>query len=97
VIAPTLTATEIAYENAPFSTDATIEAENARLHGIHDAGYEANYDGELIGSNPHPAGTIEYRAWEAGHMQAQQTRDEWELCNRERAQQAEWRDGMDLS
>ncbi len=78
------------------SADPVAEAENVRLHEIHDAGYEANHDGELIGSNPHPAGSIEYSAWEAGHLQAQDARDEWEMCNRERAQQHAWRAGADL-
>jgi hypothetical protein len=59
------------------SADPAIEAENVRLHEIHDAGYEANYDGELIGNNPHAAGTVEHSAWEAGHLQAQDARSEW--------------------
>jgi hypothetical protein len=88
---------EARFEIPRVSDDPVIEAENVRLHAIHDAGYEANHEGTLLGSNPHPAGSIEYRAWEAGHMQAQDVRDEWELCNRERAQRAEWRDGADLA
>lgn len=79
------------------SDDPATEAENVRLHEIHDAGYEANYEGALIGSNPHAAGTVEHSAWEAGHLQAQAARDEWELCNRERAQAAEWQCGADLA
>lgn len=69
----------------------------SQLHAAHEAGYEANYDGELLSANPHDAGTDEYRAWETGHMQAQSVRREWELCFRERAQQAEWLDGADLA
>jgi hypothetical protein len=72
------------YVNAPYSTGPE-EAENARLHAIHDAGYEANYDGVLLQHNPHPPLSIEFNAWEAGHLQAQNTRTEWEECNRERA------------
>lgn len=85
------------FEIPPVSADPAIEAENVRLHEIHDAGYEANYDGELLSDNPHDDGTDEYRAWEAGHLQAQDARNDWALCNRERAQQAEWLDGADLA
>jgi len=63
----------------------------------HEAGYDANYEGILLRDNPHAEGTAEFRAWEAGHLQAQATRNDWELCNRERAQQAEWLAGADLS
>lgn len=80
-----------------FSADPVIEAENVRLHEIHDAGYEANYEGALLAANPHQAGTVEHSAWESGHLQAQDARDDWEMCNRERAQQAEWLDDADLA
>lgn len=66
------------------------------LHAVHEAGYEANYDGVLLHQNPHPPLSQEFNAWESGHLQAQNTRNDWELCNRERAQQAEWREGADL-
>lgn len=52
-----------------------------RMEAAHEAGYEANYEGVLLRDNPHAAGTDEHRAWEAGHLQAAQTRREWEEAN----------------
>ena len=55
------------------------------LHAANTAGYEANYDGVLLRDNPHPAASPLANAWEAGYLQAQDTRDEWEADNRDRA------------
>jgi hypothetical protein len=33
-------------------------------------GYEALFDGESIKANPYAEGSDEYRAWEAGYLQA---------------------------
>lgn len=70
---------------------------DSNLNEIHQAGYDANYEGVLLHQNPHAPLSHAFNAWEAGHLQAQNTRDEWELCNRERAQQAEWLEGVDLA
>jgi hypothetical protein len=50
-----------------------------------EAGQRANFDGILLRGNPHIAGSNEARAWEAGHIDAQRQRDEWEDANHERA------------
>ena len=42
----------------------------------HEAGYEANYEGVALHRNPHPAASALYRAWESGHLQAQDARNE---------------------
>jgi hypothetical protein len=44
-------------------------------------GYEACLDGVLLRDNPHAVGSDEFRAWEAGHLQAASVRREWEDCN----------------
>lgn len=75
----------IKYEIPRVSADPAVEAENVRLHTIHDEGYEANYDGVLLQNNPYPILSIEFNAWESGHLQAQNARDEWEESNNERA------------
>lgn len=55
------------------------------MQAAHEAGYEANYEGTLLSGNPHAEGSDEYRAWEAGHLQAADTRREWEDANHDRA------------
>jgi hypothetical protein len=54
------------------------------LQEMHQAGFDANYDGVLLRDNPFTAGTPSHTAWATGHAQAQQTRDEWEQANNER-------------
>lgn len=78
-----------AFEIPPFSTDPVIEAENVRLHTIHDAGYEANFAGVLLQQNPHPPLSIEFSAWESGHLAANSAREDWEADNDERARNEE--------
>ena len=56
-------------------------ATEQQIHAAHQSGYDANYDGALIGANPHATGSDEHRAWEAGHLQAASVRREWEECN----------------
>lgn len=55
-----------------------VEIPEEALHAANTAGYEANYEGILLRDNPHQAGSPLANAWEAGHLQAQDTRDEWE-------------------
>ena len=60
------------------------------------AGEQANFDGELRGANPHAEGPAA-DSWGCGWDAAQRVRDEWEIANHERAQQAEWLEGADLA
>ena len=56
---------------------------NVNLAGMailraHQDGYDANYEGVLLRDNPWVEGSPVYRAWEAGHLQAQSVQREWE-------------------
>lgn len=42
----------------------------AELNAANEAGYEAKFEGVLLRDNPFTEGSSEYRAWEAGHLQA---------------------------
>lgn len=76
--------------NRTMSSDTTRQA--------FELGEQANYDGEARSANPYTAaGDIRAAWWGQGWCAAQAVRDEWELANHERAQQAEWLEGADLA
>jgi hypothetical protein len=57
---------------------ANVNLAGQAILAAHEAGYDANYEGVLLRDNPHTEGSGEYGAWEAGHLQAQSVRREWE-------------------
>ncbi len=69
------------YDDLRAAYDLADNERQGRLTAAHEAGYEANHEGALLRDNPHAADTAEYRAWEAGHLQAQSVRREWEQSN----------------
>ncbi len=56
---------------------ANVNLAGQAILRANEEGYDANYEGVLLRDNPHAKGSDEYRAWEAGHLQAQSVRREW--------------------
>lgn len=77
-----MTPAEQRHDLALYQRDCINErARDEAMQSAHAAGYDASYDGVLRHDNPHPPGSDEHRAWEAGHLQAAGVRREWEESN----------------
>lgn len=57
--------------------EAQDEVQDSQAVEANTAGYEANMDGFFLASNPHPAGSSLFRAWEAGWLQGYDAKMEW--------------------